>query len=243
MMPPERRRYSRMLDTLRPVTTPELIELQLHPAGLLVRSLAWLIDMAVRMGITMALGIPLSLLGKFGGGIMLLVYFLLEWFYPVLFEVLGGGATPGKRSLGLKVLNDNGTPIGWGPSLTRNLLRAADFLPFAYGIGIASMLLHREFRRLGDIVAGTIVVYRDALGGLPVIATAPPLAPEEPLDRMTQRALLAFAERASNLTPARQEELADLVPYLSDPQASQTRGPRGAARLVGLANHLVGRQA
>ncbi|MDB5888289.1 MAG: hypothetical protein JWM03_1161, partial [Rhodocyclales bacterium] len=168
------------IDTLRPVTTPELIELRLHPAGLLPRSLACLIDTAVRMAIMMALGVPLSALGRFGGGLLLLVYFLLEWFYPVLFEVLGDGATPGKRSLGLKVLNDDGTPVGWGPSLTRNLLRAADFLPAGYGLGIVSMLLHREFRRLGDIVAGTVVVYRDALGGLPAIANAPALAPEEP---------------------------------------------------------------
>jgi uncharacterized RDD family membrane protein YckC len=227
-----------MLDTLRPVTTPELIELQLHPAGLLPRSLAWLIDMAVRLGITMALAMPLSMLGRFGGGIALLLYFMLEWFYPVLFEVLGDGATPGKRSLGLKVLNDDGTPVGWGPALTRNLLRAADFLPLGYGIGIISMLVHREFRRLGDIVAGTVVVYRDTVGGLPAITNAQPLAPEEPLDRATQRALLAFAERASSLTPARQEELADLLPYLDD----QARGPHGAARLIGLANHLIGRQ-
>jgi uncharacterized RDD family membrane protein YckC len=228
-----------MLDTLRPVTTPELIELQLHPAGLLPRSLAWLIDLAVRLGIIMALAMPLSVLGRFGTGIAALLYFLLEWFYPVLFEVLGNGATPGKRSLGLKVLNDDGTPIGWGPSLTRNLLRAADFLPFGYGIGIISVLLHREFRRLGDIVAGTVVVYRGAVGGLPAIADAEPIAPEEPLDRATQRALLAFAERANSLTPARQEELAELLPHLDE----QLRAPHGAARLIGLANHLIGRQA
>jgi hypothetical protein len=139
----------------------------------------------------------------------------------------------------LKVLNEDGTPVGWGPSLTRNLLRAADFLPFAYGIGVVSMLLHREFRRLGDIVAGTVVVYRDALGGLPAIANATPIAPDDPLDRATQRALLAFAERANSLTPARQEELADLLPYLDD----QVRGPHGAERLMGLANYLIGRQA
>lgn len=228
-----------MLDTLRPVTTPELIELDLHPAGFLPRALAWLIDMAIRLGIVMVLNIPLSMLGRFGSGLGLLLYFLLEWFYPVFFEVLGDGATPGKRALDLKVLNDDGTPVGWGPSLTRNLLRAADFLPFAYGVGIVSMLLHREFRRLGDIVAGTVVVYRDALGGLPAIANATPLAPDATLDRATQRALLTFAERANSLTPARQEELADLLPYLDE----DLHGPHGAARLIGLANYLIGRRA
>jgi uncharacterized RDD family membrane protein YckC len=227
-----------MLDTLRSVTTPELIEVQLHPAGVLPRVLAWLIDMAIRFGILASIGTVLAGLGGFGGGILLMLMFLLEWFYPVLFEVLGHGATPGKRAMGLAVVNDNGTPIGWGASFTRNLLRTADFLPFAYGFGMVSMLCHSEFRRLGDIVAGTLVIYREKRQPLPDLATETPIAPSEALDRATQRALVAFAERAENLTPARQEELADLVPHL----ACADSGPQGAQRLLGLANHLIGRR-
>lgn len=228
-----------MLDTLRPVTTPELIELQLHPAGIAPRALAWLIDLAIRIGIVMLAGTALGALGGFGNGIMLLLYFLLEWFYPVLFEVLWRGATPGKQALGLIVVNANGTPIGWAPSLSRNLLRTVDFLPVGYLFGVLCMLLHAEFRRIGDIVAGTLVVYRDSASGLPAIANADPISPPGVLDRDTQRALLAFAERAPRLTPARQEELADLLPHLSDSPS----GPQGAARLIGIANHLMGRRA
>lgn len=227
-----------MLDTLRSVTTPELIEVQLRPAGLLPRALAWFIDAAIRFGIIATLSGALAGLGNFGGGILLILMFLLEWFYPVLFEVLNQGATPGKRSMGLAVVNDNGTPIGWGASFTRNLLRTADFLPFAYGCGIVSMLCHREFRRLGDIVAGTLVIYREKQQALPALADEAPIVPAAPLDRATQRALVAFAERAESLTPARQEELAELVPFLAQANA----GPQGAQRLLGLANHLVGRR-
>ncbi|MEN3109737.1 RDD family protein [Uliginosibacterium paludis] len=228
-----------MLDTLRHVTTPELIELQLRPAGLLPRGLAWCIDFVIRAALLIALGTFLSNLGRAGSGLWLLGYFLIDWFYPVFFEVWRGGATPGKKTLGLIVVHDNGTPVGWSASLARNLLRTADLLPFAYGCGIVSMLLHREFRRIGDIVAGTLVVYREK----PVLRAHPAheavLTPHMPLDRATQRALLAFAERAPALTPARQEELAALLPHL----ARAPSGPQGAARLLGLANHVAGRQA
>jgi hypothetical protein len=169
---------------------------------------------------------------------MLLLYFCLEWFYPVLFEVLMQGATPGKRALGLAVVSDDGTPVGWGKSMTRNLLRTADFLPMLYGFGIVSVLIHKEFRRIGDIVAGTLVVHRDTHPPLPALAEAAPLASPTPLDRETQRALVAFAERARSLTPARREELAGLVPHLAHAET----GPQGAARLLALANYLIGRR-
>lgn len=227
-----------MLDTVRSVTTPELIEVQLHPAGLLPRSLAWLVDAGIRLGIMIMASQVLLLLGHFGQGILLLMYFGLEWFYPVLFEVLGSGASPGKRALGLTVVNADGTPVGWGPSLTRNLLRTADFLPFLYAIGIISILFDKEFRRLGDIVGGTLVIYRDPTGKLPAIAQLEPIAPNIPLDRATQRALVAYAERAALLTTARLEELASLVPHL----ARSESGPQGMARLIGLANYLIGRR-
>ncbi len=228
-----------MLDTLRHVTTPELIELQLRPAGLLPRGLAWGIDFVIRAALLIAFGLLLSSLGRTGAGLWLLGYFLIEWFYPVVFEVWRGGATPGKKTLGLIVVHDNGTPVGWSASLARNLLRTADLLPFAYGCGIVSILVHREFRRVGDIVAGTLVVYRDKPMQRAHPAVELVLAPPAPLDRATQRALLAFAERAPALTPARQEELAALLPHL----ANASSGPRGAARLLGLANHVAGRQA
>lgn len=227
-----------MLDTVRSVTTPELIEVDLHPAGLLPRALAWLIDMGVRMGLFMVISQFLAIFGYMGQGVLLICYFALEWFYPVIFEVLNQGATPGKRVLGLVVVCTNGTPVSWGASMTRNLLRTADFLPFLYAFGVLSILLDKEFRRIGDIVAGTLVVYKDPTGKLPAIAQLEPLAPNMPLDRAAQRALVGYAERAAMLTPARLEELAKLVPHLSQAES----GPQGMARLIGLANYLIGRR-
>lgn len=90
-----------MLDTVRDVTTPELIEIQLHPAGFLSRGFAFLIDTLIRWTLIAMLAIPVLLLGKMGIGIGLIILFLVEWFYPVFFEVLFNGKTPGKRP-GLK---------------------------------------------------------------------------------------------------------------------------------------------
>lgn len=227
-----------MLDTLRPVTTPELIEIRLQPAGLPPRALAWLIDTTLRTLLLIVSGMMLGTLGDFGSGLWLLLFFLIEWFYPVLFEVLWQGATPGKRALGLAVVHDDGTPVSWGASFARNLLRTADFLPFGYAVGIASMLLHAEFRRLGDIVAGTLVIYRER-GQQTEIPITPPIVPPAPLGRELQRALLAFAERSPRLTAERQEELAALLPHM----ARSEDGPQGAARLLGLASFLIGRRA
>ncbi len=226
-----------MLDTVREVSTPELVALHLRLAGPIPRSLAWLLDALIRLGVMLALSGILRALGSFGWGLITILFFVLEWFYPVLFEVLGKGATPGKRALGLVVCHDDGTPIGWGASFTRNLLRAADFLPMAYGFGLICMFLSPEFRRIGDIVAGTVVVHRESTGDR-TIPEATPLAPNARLSRETQRAVLAFAERAPRVTPARAEELAALVPHLTN----ESQGTESVRQLLGLANYLIGRR-
>jgi len=128
-------------------------------------------------------GMLASRLGKAGWGVILIVAFFVEWLLPAWFETAWGGQTPGKRLFRLVVLNDDGTPVRWPGALTRNLLRAADFLPFLYGVGLLSMLMNRDFKRLGDLAAGTVVVYTgeksivqrnipDAAAVLPPIALA-----------------------------------------------------------------------
>lgn len=84
--------------------------------------------------------------------------FLLYWGYFTLFEQFMGGQTPGKRLLGLRVVNDDGTDVGWLGSLLRNLLRIIDFVPGTYGLGVAVMLVNPRGKRVGDLAAGTIVV-------------------------------------------------------------------------------------
>ena len=226
-----------MLDTYREIETPEGVELQLRAAGPVARVLAFGIDLLLRGVILVLLSIALSIVGNFGKGLFLIVVFLMEWFYPVLFEVYRHGETPGKRMFGLRVLNDNGTPVGWGPSLVRNLLRAVDFMPAFYGFGLASMLLNRDFKRLGDLAAGTIVVYQEPTLQHIAIPEVPAIAPPLGLNLSEQRALITFAERSQRLTEVRAEELADLLTPLTG-----VHGRAGIQRLYQMANWLVGKR-
>src|SRR5215510_2035472 len=149
-----------VLDTVVAAETPEGIVLELRPAGLSARFYAFLIDWFVRLMIAYATLIASAFLGGLGLGFWLLFYFLLEWFYPVAFELSRWGATPGKIVVGIKVVMDNGLPVTPAASFTRNLLRVADFLPFLFGAGIVSMLLRQDSKRLGDLAAATIVVHQ-----------------------------------------------------------------------------------
>jgi uncharacterized RDD family membrane protein YckC len=228
---------SLLLDTIKSVETPEGIVLTLRPAGPVPRALAWALDLLLRGVLYFALLMLLAPFGGFGMGLFLVVLFLLEWFYPVLFEVLWKGQTPGKRALGLKVLMLDGTPVGWGAALLRSLLMAADFLPVCYGAGLASMLLQRDCRRLGDLAAGTLVVSAWERGAAAVEARpdCPAEAPTLPLSLEEQQALATFVERERTLSPKRAEELADLLEPLSG-----LTGPAAVARLKGMAAFIAG---
>ncbi len=231
MTPPRR-----LLDTARRVPTPEGIEIGLRLAGPVPRAIAWVIDLALRVAALWLLLVALAVLAKIGTAVFLLAYFFLEWLFPAWCEVRWGGATPGKKALGLVVLHDDGTPVAWPAALTRNLLRVVDFLPFLYCIGFLSTVVNRDFKRLGDLAAGTVVVYRDRAPKGFAIAAAPPLAPPIPLSAAEQRAILDYAERAPGLTEERTAELAQLA-------AGIAGAPSGAAeRLVRIANHLLGRR-
>ena len=85
--------------------------LELRCAGAVPRSMAWLLDFIIRMAVLWVLGMALAIMGAAGMGVMLIVMFLTFWLYPIAFEVLNDGQTLGKRMLGLRVINDNGTPV------------------------------------------------------------------------------------------------------------------------------------
>jgi uncharacterized RDD family membrane protein YckC len=85
--------------------------------------------------------------------------FLIGFGYFIVLEATLG-ATLGKLIMGLRVLKLDGSPIGWGPSVIRNLMRIVDFLPFAYIAGIVAVLVSKKKQRLGDMAAGTAVVRR-----------------------------------------------------------------------------------
>lgn len=227
-----------VLDTVRSVATPEGVELNLRLAGPVGRAYAWLIDLFLRLTGMLVFWLLLAPLGRLGQGVWLIVWFCVEWLYPVAFELWSGGATPGKKLMGLRVVNDDGTPVSRGASVTRNLLRAVDFLPLFYGLGLVAMVLNRDFKRLGDVVAGTVVVYVERPRVTSAVPAAPPLAPKVPLTLAESRAVLEYAERVATLTPQRAEELAEIPMRLTGTRD----GSLARQRLLQLANHLIGRR-
>ncbi|HEY8249916.1 MAG TPA: RDD family protein, partial [Burkholderiales bacterium] len=203
------------------------------------RALAWAIDFLLRAALVLMVQMIAAFFGRAGMGVVLIAAFFAEWLLPAWFEARWGGQTPGKRMLGIAVLNDDGTPLRWPGALTRNLLRAADFLPFFYGVGLIAMMANRDFKRLGDLAAGTVVVYRaPATETARKIPEAAPVVPPVELHPEEQRAVLELAERSATLTRERFEELA----ALPAPLVGRLEGERAAARILGVANYLAGRQ-
>lgn len=223
------------LDTRYQVETPEGIDLPLRPAGLMVRALAFAIDLGIRGLILGLLFIVLAFLGKLGAGLGSILLFGVSWWYMVLFEVLNQGRSPGKQWMGLRVVQDDGTPIGWSASLLRNLLRFVDLLPFGYFLGAISCLQHPTFKRLGDLAAGTLVIYREQPLTRPQLPEATPLRPAFTLTLPEQRAILAFAERQGELSKARTHELASILA-----QPLQVSAPHAVVALNGIARGLLG---
>ncbi len=220
-----------LLDTRYKVETPEGIDLILRPAGVVPRALAFAIDLMIRGVLLGVMFTVLAVLGQFGMGLGTILLFLVTWWYMVLFEVLNQGRSPGKQLMGLRVIHDDGTPVGWAASLTRNLLRFVDILPFGYTLGILTCLNHPAFKRLGDIAAGTLVVYRDNAPVTPELPHAEPLRAPFSMSLDEQRAVLGFAERAQGLSSARRQELASLIAEpLNVPAAQAEEQIHGIAR-------------
>lgn len=237
-----------MVDASLRLETPEGIDVELRPAGPVARGLAIMIDEAIAWIASIAVAIAFSVLGEAGVGVYFVVYFLIEWFYPVLFEVLRHGQTPGKAVMGLRVVNDDATPIGWSDSLVRNLLRVVDFLPLGYLAGVVSMVTTRHFQRLGDLAAGALVVHADRVdrpGAEEQAAARIERAEADrrlgaaplpiPLAVAERRGVVGFAERQSDLSAERTLELSDLLEPLSG-----ARGEEGRRRVVRLANGIAG---
>lgn len=230
------------LDTLRRVATPEGCELTLRPAGPVARARAWLIDAVARWLALVAAALVLGYLGAFGWGLVAILFFMISNLYPILFEVYWHGQTPGKRLSGLAVLRDDGTPVDWSAATARNLLRFVDFLPLGYACALVTMWLNRDGKRLGDILAGTVVVYSDlnfAREKCKPRAIATPgavEAPPFPLTQAEQQALLEYHQRAPQLTDERAEELA----LLALPLTTGLDGEAARARLARIAEYHMG---
>jgi uncharacterized RDD family membrane protein YckC len=159
------------------INTPDHIELDFEPAGLGSRLMAGMVDVLVIVGIFFALliggilaGLTAFSAGARGSGVVFLavlifLFYAVVWGYFVLCEALWHGQTPGKRLVGIRVVLDNGLPVGWRESALRNLVRAADMVPPpACLVGSLMILFSPRGKRLGDLLAGTMVVRASARG-------------------------------------------------------------------------------
>ena len=178
---------------------PEQVWLELAVAGPTTRMLAYAADyllillLEVVLFALLVLGLP-SAIGRlptlrdavraFRTGnaadllLLLVAVFLIgqlviEWGYFLFWETVGNGRSPGKRLVGLRVVRDDGFPIGFRDALVRNLLRAVDVLPWYYTVGLVAMLVSAQGKRLGDVAAGTIVVRLDRPEPAPPLALEP----------------------------------------------------------------------
>ena len=155
------------------IDTPEQISLEYPLAGLGSRFLALVLDSLLQGAIAFAVFLIMVILmpgvdvlspegAKWLLALWIFVGFLLYWGYFALFETIWKGQTPGKRVLGLRVIKENGGSIGASEAMSRNLLRTIDYLPGFYGVAIITIFLNKQNKRLGDYVAGTVVVHEHA---------------------------------------------------------------------------------
>ncbi|MFC1975526.1 RDD family protein [Chloroflexota bacterium] len=159
------------------IDTPENVAFGYDVAGIGSRFLAALVDTILILILQAVVNIPLILLANLWldnlvndetallmwmFAISGFVAFIFFWGYYIFFEMIWNGQSPGKRWVGLQVIRTNGTPITLAESIIRNLIRLVDFLPAYYGVGIVTMFINEQSRRLGDLAAGTLVVHSRA---------------------------------------------------------------------------------
>ena len=218
------------LDTVVAIETPEHIVFHYRVAGPSRRAIAYILDLLICYGVFTLLALlfvfaalgggasEMGSIGKAMGGFLLVVLFAIQWVYFVVWDALRG-RSPGKAALGLRVVTAEGRPIGWRAAALRNLLRAADALPTAYVVGVVAMALNGRFQRLGDLVAGTIVIVPEDARAARALELHPPAHPRElatlpdevVLDADERIAIEMFLRRRHTLGRAREHELASMI--------------------------------
>jgi uncharacterized RDD family membrane protein YckC len=201
---------------------PENVRLGFRLAGPGTRLGAYLLDLGVRAAILYVLVtglsivlLPLATTG-FPAGVYFVAAFLLEWGYGCFFETWWNGQTPGKRAFNLRVIKTEGYAIGFYEAMIRNLLRAADFVPLFYAAGFLTAILNPRLQRIGDLVAGTMVVRekKPLFGGeLEGLSDYSPFPPEafrhryKPSEK-TLEVIEGLFRRRFDLPPSRLDEIA-----------------------------------
>ena len=218
---PSERMASRQqpLDSIIQVVTPENIAFEYRLAGPFRRLPALIIDYSIRFFaqtmILMILGMTVGLVSEgLAIYLVLLSWFVIEWFYGALFETFMNGQTPGKWICSIRVLTDRGQPINGMQAVLRNILRVADLLLGVVALSV--MTMNRRYQRLGDLVCGTIVVVEDRqwLTGVAklddprAIQLAAYLPPNFVVSKSLGRALSTYVERRRFFSPPRRREVA-----------------------------------
>ena len=199
-------------------STPERVSLSLPVAGIGYRCLAYLADLFLLLlfwavayfTFTLLVSDVLGFVQELSGltqTLGVVGVFATQWVYWTAAEVLMGGQTPGKRLVGIRVVRVDGSPVGVLESAVRNLVRVVDSLPLVYAVGCLSVLLTRQHRRLGDLLAGTLLVREERIDLDKY--TAPDTGPVAPpasshSERLTAEdveLILSFLTRAPGLEP------------------------------------------
>jgi uncharacterized RDD family membrane protein YckC len=180
--------YDSAADEKLIIETPEQTSIEFPLAGIGSRFLAIIIDILIQAGTTIVLvlmfvGLGYSVRGALGrippsagpwiAAILVFLAFLLMYGYFVLFEAIWNGQTPGKRLTHIRVIKDSGQPITAIDAVARNLMRIIDQMPFGYGIGVLCAWISPQSKRLGDYVAGTVVVHEKPLKNITLQWDAP----------------------------------------------------------------------
>jgi uncharacterized RDD family membrane protein YckC len=215
------------------IETPEHVVFDYELAGLVSRMVAGLIDLFFLAFILLALFVVVLAgmggpqeLAPWGLALGAVAAFVVLWGYPIAFELFWRGQTPGKRLLGMRVIQEGGYSLTPQVVIVRNLVRVVDFLPGGYFLGIFVMMVNRRYKRVGDFVAGTIVI-RDRSGA----ALPPPI-------RAAETVPAAMAERVAELRRLGVHQLAGAeIQLLRDFMAR--RGSLNADARVRLADRLA----
>jgi uncharacterized RDD family membrane protein YckC len=214
------------IDSRIEIITAENTAFQYRVGGPFRRGIAYFIDLAIRLFIMGVASIVLLLIFGVAGlpgvsaGVILLIYFVLDWFYGGLFETYWNGQTPGKKLLQLRVMSVTGQPVSGWQAILRNVMRAFDMWPvvlFPTGqVGLAAMTFNRRFQRLGDMISGTIVVIEEPAALFGVNRIVDPQALELAMDiparykvsRSQAKALSSYVARRGSMGGARRGEIA-----------------------------------
>ena len=217
-------KWSSVVQERLDIGTPEGVVFDYEIAGIGSRFVAALVDSIILVMLQVAFFcvfwtfMTQSSVGNWVAALLVLFVFVLNWGYFIFFEMISNGQTPGKSWVGLRVIRADGLPVTLVDSLIRNLVRLVDFLPLYYIVGLITMFISDQTRRLGDYAAGTLVVKVQrnvTLDRAPRASSAIPALPANEispeLDESEYRLIIDFLSRRDELLEPQRRELAHRI--------------------------------